>query len=137
MSYNNFANSSPLVAVYNTTSDSSSQFTRKLRINTSLYQGIVSSNEVTFDYKSHLMSDFYGTTQVNMSANCRFIVDSVGQFTSLDINKGFPFSSRAPENAFGKANAQESVYLERKRTSLASRAVITSAGFPRITGVVS
>ena len=138
MSYNNFANNSPLVAIYNNTTQSSNGSVKQMNINTSLYQGTISSDEVTCDYKSHLMGDFYGTTTVNLSLNSCFVVDSVEQFESTDTNKGSSsLGSRGPENFFAKPPASTAFYVHYKRYFNASWFITTAADYPRITGVTS
>jgi len=138
MSYIYFNNRSPLVAVYNSTSQTSNTDIRKMPIDTSLHSGDISNNEVTLDFACHLMGDFYGSTTVNLVIQSCFLIDSVEQFEATDPNKGASsVGSRSPENFFAKANRGQTIATQYKRFTETSYTITTDAVYPRITGVLS
>tara|TARA_Y100000114_G_scaffold41405_1_gene36879 strand:- start:565 stop:981 length:417 start_codon:yes stop_codon:yes gene_type:complete len=136
MSFNNFADINPLVAVYENNSYTTSDKTAYMPIDTSLYNGTVSSNILTLEYACTLRGDFYGYTYdtANLMVNSMFYVDSVEQYQSVDTNAGGTFTNFGGGEVFF-ANAPANVPIRARRRN-AGMSVTTEAKFPRITGVL-
>ena len=62
MSFKNFDDINPLVAVYENNSRTTNSVTPYMNFDTSLYSGTVSSDTLTLEYPSTLRGDFYGST---------------------------------------------------------------------------
>ena len=109
------------------------------KIDTSLYSGSVSSEILTIDYPCTLRGDFYGSTNVSTSLTVRsqFYVDGTGQHQSQDKNAGSGGGNTgAPEPFFANAPKNVNIQARYRRATASALNVVTSAKFPRITGVL-
>lgn len=139
MSYNNFSNINPLIAVYENNSRTTTSSTPYFKIDTSLYSGSVSSETLTLDYPCTLRGDFYGSTNVTTSLTVysQFYVDGSGQHQSFDKNAGSGGGNNGgPEPFFANAPKNVNIQARYRRATASALNVVTSAKFPRITGVL-
>lgn len=138
MSYKNFSDTIALVAIYNTSSNTTSNTSVDMPIDTSLHVGNLSSDEFSFTQNASLMGDFYGysNTSGSVAVSGFFVVDNVEQTMSQDRNyDGNTNSSRGPEPFY--ANVPKSIVSSaRYKRKTNSANTTTEAGYPRITGVL-
>ena len=141
MSYKNIEDSSPLVACYNSTSQTTTGvFNKIMSVDSSLFSGEISGgNTITLDQQATLMGDIYGYSPVSLGFWSSFHLDDVRQYQSLDLcssidNAGF----KAPESFFANSNANNQIKSEWRINSNAGAncVVYIESGFPRLTGVL-
>ena len=137
MSYNNFSDINPLVAVYENNSRTTTSTTPYMNIDTSIYTGSVSSNILTVDYPCTLRGDFYGSTTVSGSLTLfsQFYVDGTGQYQTREVHSDQGRGNVGANETFF-ANAPASVDIRARYRIAGTASVTTSAKFPRITGVL-
>ena len=138
MSYNNFSDINPLVAVYENSSRTTTSATPYMHFDTSLYTGSISSDVLTVDYACTLRGDFYGSTTVtgSLSLFAQLYVDGVGQYQSREVHSDNSGGNVAANETFF-ANAPASVDIRARYRLAGTSSVTTSAKFPRITGVLT
>ena len=142
MSFKNFDDINPLIAVFENNSSTTNSVTPYMKFNTSLYNGTVSSDTLTLEYPSTLRGDFYGYTTDSGSVNtgklsvyAAFYVDGVEQYQSLEINAGSGWANIGGGEPFF-ADAPANVPIKARYRIAGTMNVTTFAKFPRITGVL-
>ena len=135
MSYNNFDDVNPLVAVYKNTSRTTSGTVVSFQFDTSLYSGTISSNALTIGYPCTLRGDFYGNTSENIIVNSQFNIDGVDQYQCRDHYSGFGGGNIGGSEVFF-ANAPANVDIKAKYRTSGTGTVTTFGKFPRITGIL-
>lgn len=139
MSYNNFLDVNPLIAVYHDSSYSETGGSMYMDIDTSLHSGTVSSNTLTLDYPCTLRGDWYGSlssSQNGSVVNSQFNIDGQDKYQCRDHVAGFGGGNiGGPEVFFGDAVANVNIKA-RYRTAGSSVTVSTYRFFPRITGIL-
>lgn len=143
MSFKNFDDINPLVAVFENNSRTTNSVTPYMNFDTSLYSGTVSSDTLTLEYPCTLRGDFYGSTydhnNVNsgkLSAFAAFYVDGVEQYQSVEINAGSGWADYGGGEPFF-ADAPANVPIKARYRIAGTMNVTTFAKFPRITGVLT
>jgi len=140
MSYKNLDEDiSPLVVVFNSTAINSNQATPTLGLNTSLYQGTVSSNTLNIDYNSSLRGDFYGSTNASaLYVFAHFTVDSTDSFQALELSAGYGSATfTSTEVYYCNPLKTQSIQAKYRRNTGTGITVTTDANFPRITGITT
>ena len=139
MSYKNLNKISPLVAVFNNTTQSTNLETPTLALNTSLYQGAVSSNTLNIDYNSSLRGDFYGSTDASaLYVFAHFTVGSTDSFQALELSAGYGVATfTSTEVYYCNPSKNENIQAKYRRNTATSLTVTTDANFPRITGITT
>ena len=137
MSYKNFDNVNPLIAVYENNSRTTTSDLVYMRIDTSLYSGTVSSDILTVDYPCTLRGDFYGSTTVggSLSMFSHFYVDGTGQHQSREVHSDQGGGNIAANETFF-ANSPANVPIRARYRTAGPSSVTTAENFPRITGVL-
>jgi len=139
MSYNNFPDVNPLVAVYHNTSYTETGDTMYASFDTSLYSGTVSSNTLTLDYPCTLRGDWYGSlssSQNGFVVNSQFNIDGQDKHQCRDHVSGFGGGNvGGTEVFFGDASSNVNIKVK-YRTNGSSITVSTFEKFPRITGIL-
>ena len=135
MSYNNFNDINPLVAVYKNSSRTTSGTVVSFQFDTSLYSGTISSNILTVDYPCTLRGDFYGNTTENIIVNSQFNIDGVDQYQCRDHFSGFGGGNIGGSEVFF-ADASANIDIKAKYRTNGNLSLTTFAKFPRITGVL-
>ena len=137
MSFNNFEDINPLIAVFENNSRTTNDQTPYMRFDTSLYTGNISSDTLTVEYPCTLRGDFFGYTYDTggLHVSSAFYVDSVEQYQSREMNAGTGGANLGGGEPFF-ANAPSDVPIKARYRIAGTMNVITLAKFPRITGVL-
>ena len=136
MSFNNFDDVNPLVAVYENNSSSATGGSNYFKFNTSLHSGTISNDTLTLEYPCTLRGDFYGSATINCVMNSQFNIDGVDQYQCREHISGFGGGNIGGSDVFF-GDAPANVNIKAKyRTSGSSINISTFAKFPRITGVL-
>ena len=137
MSFNNFEDVNPLIAVFENNSRTTNDITPYMLFNTSLYNGTVSSDTLTLEYPCTLRGDFFGYTNDTggLSVFSSFYVDSVEQYQSRELNAAAGGGNIGGGEPFF-ANAPADVPIKARYRIAGTMNVTTLAKFPRITGVL-
>lgn len=138
MSFNNFSDINPLIAVYENNSRTTTSDKPYMLFDTSLYSGSISNDILTVDYPCTLRGDFYGSTTVSgsLSLFAHFYVNNVGQYQSREVHSDNSGGNVAANETFF-ANAPASVPIRARYRLAGTSSVTTAAKFPRITGVLT
>jgi len=141
MSYKNFETSSPLVACYNSTSQSTTGvFDKIMSIDSSLFSGEISGGDtITLDYKAALMGDIYGQTNNSLGFWSSFHLNGTRQYQGLDVCSGISTASfKAPEQFFTNSDVNDQIESEWRVHPLAGSgtSIYITAGYPRLTGIL-
>ena len=141
MSYKNFETSSPLVACYNSSSQSTTGSTDNIMsIDSTLHAGVISGGDtVTLDYKASLMGDIYGYSPTSLGFWSSFHLDGTRQYQGLDVCSGITTASfKAPEQFFTNSDVNDQIESEWRINPSAGASVLVyiESGYPRLTGVL-
>ena len=139
MSYKNFSNENPLVAVYatSTTGPTSSQLVQA-PLDTNLHGGSVSSSTYTNDFNVSLFGDWYGSAnQSGYFVFPFFEVDGVEQNQGIEYASGYNAGFRGNDVVFANANKNLGIDFYYKRGSASAWSITSESGYPRITGVTT
>jgi len=140
MSYKNLDDTiSPLVVVFNSTAINSNQPTPTMGLDTSLYQGTVSSNTLSIDYNSSLRGDFYGSTNASaLYVFAHFTVGSTDSFQALELSAGYGAATfTSTEVFYCNPSQNENIQAKYRRNTASGITVTIDANFPRITGITT
>lgn len=137
MSFKNFDNVNPLIAVYENNSRTTSNPISFMLFDTSLHSGSISSDVLTLDYPSTLRGDFYGSTTYSvLSCHCQFRIAGVDQLQTREINAGSTGGNIGGGEVFvANAGANENIQALYRTSGTVN--LTTAAKFPRITGVLT
>ena len=141
MSYKNIEDSSPLVACYNSASQSTSGLKNNIMsINASLFSGEISGgNTVTLNNQAALMGDVYGYSPTSLGFWCSFHLDDVRQYQGLDVCSSIDNAVlKATEHFFANSSVDDQIKSEWRINSGAGSGVqvYIEEGYPRLTGVL-
>ena len=141
MSYKNFETSSPLVACYNSTTQSTTGvFDKIMSIDSTLFSGEISGGDtITLDYKATLMGDIYGYTNNSLGFWSSFHLNGTRQYQGLDVCSGISAASfKAPEQFFTNSGDNDQIESEWRVNPNAgsNTSIYITAGYPRLTGIL-